>query len=82
MLHYFLKREALILNSLEPVLRGSNCSDLNEVTPCTYQYKDKKGWTDHRNSFLKFSKRLCFYALIGCGYRCICMLKLRSEQIY
>lgn len=34
MSHDFLKREGLILSSLEPVLCGSNCSDLNEVAPC------------------------------------------------
>lgn len=74
--------EGLILCSLERALHGSNCSDLNEFNPCTYQYKYKKSWTDHRNSFLKFKKRLCFSALIGCGYRSICMLQLWSEQIH
>lgn len=78
-LHYFLNREGLILCSLELVL---HCSDLNEVNPCTDQYKYKKSWTDHRNSFLKFKERLCFSALIGCGYRSICMLQLWSEQIH
>lgn len=32
--HDFMKIEGLILSSLELVLCGSNCSDLNEVTPC------------------------------------------------
>lgn len=41
-LHYFLNREGLILCSLELVLHGSNCSDLNEVNPCIYQNKCKK----------------------------------------
>lgn len=81
-LHYFLDRQGLILCSLELVLHSSNCSDLNEVNPSTYQYKYKKSWTDHRRSFLKFNKRLCFSALIGCGYRSICMLQLWSEQMY
>lgn len=79
-LHYLLNRGADSLFSW--VLHGSNCSDLNEFNPCTYQYKYKKSWTDHRNSFLKFKKRLCFSALIGCGYRSICMLQLWSEQIH
>lgn len=58
----FLNTEGLILNSLETILCGNNCSVSNEIAPCTHQNKCKKGWTDHRNSFLKFSKRLCFCA--------------------